>query len=114
MGCCVNNLGRYSHNKEIDTFIMMPDAGTYYVHMEAASGNTFVLDKAVNAAETIKFNVGELNESMIYKFTIQQEDGTNFKVNNCEFFKLQTIINTQIDGCPDLCDDSDDTSGYYS
>lgn len=114
MGCCVNNLGRYSHNKEIDTFIMISETGTYGAHMEAANGNTFVLEKAINAGQTLKFSIGELNESMVYKFTIQKPDGTNLAVNDCEFFKLQTIINTQLDGCPDLCDDSDDTNGYYS
>lgn len=114
MECCVNNLGRYSHNKPIDTFIMVSEDGTYTLLMEAANGNRFALEKELEAGQTITFNIGELNESMIYKFTIQKPDGTNLIVNNCDNFKLQTIINTQINGCPDLCDDSDDTNGYYS
>lgn len=114
MSCCVNNLGRYSHNKEIDTFIVVSEDGTYDVHIEEASGNTFVLSKELDAGQTIKFLVGELNESMVHKFTIQKPDGSNLFVNDCDNFKLQTIINTQLDGCHDPCEDSDDTDGYYS
>ena len=114
MNCCVNNLGRFSHNQVLDTGLLMPDEGDYNIHLEAANGNTFVLTKSLDGTETLKFEIGELNEQMVYTFTIQKPDGTNFSLNVCEKFKLQTLINTQINGCANPCDDSDDTSNYYS
>jgi len=41
---------------------------------------------------------------MVYNFKVGQPDGTNFKKDDCENFRLQTIINTQLDGCSNPCD----------
>lgn len=112
MGCCVNNLGRYSHNEIVDTYVMVPIDGLYKAYMTAANGNTFVLNKELDAGQTLKFDIGELNESMLYDFTIQKPDGTNIVVNACETFRLQTIINTQIDGC-NPCSTDADSGNYY-
>jgi hypothetical protein len=112
--CCSNNLGRFPHNQIIDTGIVTTITGTHIVRLAAANGNTFELRKEIEEPETIKFEIGELNESMEYTFTIEKPDGTFISVSNCETFKLKTIINTQIDGCTNSCDDADPVSPYYN
>lgn len=114
MICCSNNLGRFPHNKQIDTGIVVSDSGDYILRMEAANGNTFELVKTIDSPGNIKIEIGELNENMEYKFTVEKPDESFVSINNCENFKLKTIINTQIDGCTDPCDDSDSDSPYYS
>jgi hypothetical protein len=106
MDCCVNNLGRYPHNKEIDTFILATEQGSHTLYLTDAKGNTFELIKDVEIGEKIKISVGELNENMLYQFKIQQPSGDYISVNDCEKFQLKTIINTQINGCNDPCDNT--------
>lgn len=112
MDCCINNLGRYPHNKEIDTFILATESGTHILYLTDAKGNTFELNKEVEIGEKIKIGIGELNENMLYQFTIQKPSGAYISVNDCEKFQLKTIINTQINGCNNTCDDT--PSGSYS
>ncbi|WP_282787174.1 hypothetical protein [Flavobacterium croceum] len=112
MDCCVNNLGRYPHNKEIDTYLVATEAGEHTLYLTDAKGNTFELIKDVETGETIKIAIGELNENMVYNFTIDKPSGTKISVNDCETFQLKTIINTQINGCTNPCETT--SGGSYS
>lgn len=114
MECCINDLGRFPHNKAIDTGIPVTVVGDYILMMEGSNGNTFELVKTIEEAGNIMIAVGDLNENMDYKFTIEDPDGDLISVNECSNFKLKTILNTQINGCDNGCDDSDDSSSYYS
>lgn len=112
MDCCINDLGRFSHNLKIETGLITTQAGEHYLFMNAATGGTFTLTKSLAIGEQITFDIGQLNESMIYNFKVSQPDGTNFKKDDCENFRLQTIINTQIDGCNNPCETT--SGGSYS
>ncbi len=112
--CCFNNLGRFPHNQIIDLGLLTDQTGVYILRMEAANGNTFELRKEVDEPQNLTIEIGELNENMEYKFTVEKPDGEFISVENCETFKLKTIINTQIDGCTSSCDDTDDVSPYYN
>ena len=57
--------------------------------------------------------MGELNENMGYKFTVEQPDQTLMIENDCENFGIRTIINTQINGCDDTCTNDPNNSHYY-
>lgn len=109
--CCSNNLGKFPHNKPIDTSILL-EPGNYEILMEGANDDQFVIEKEIESSETLKFDIGELNENMTYKFQIRKEDDTFITVNDCTVFKLKTFINTKIDGCTDNCDDADDNGSY--
>ena len=112
--CCSNNLGRFPHNKQIDTALLVSDLGVYILRFRGSDNNTFELEKTIEAPETLKIEIGELNENMTYTFTVEKPDGTLLSLNDCETFKLQTIINNQINGCSNPCDDSDDSEYYPS
>lgn len=109
--CCSNNLGKFPHNKPVDTGILL-DPGTYTILIEGANDDIFELEKEIEAGEKLIFDIGELNENMIYKFQIRKEDDSLYTLNNCTIFKLKTFINTKIDGCTDNCDDADDNGTY--
>lgn len=113
MNCCSNNLGMFPHNKEIDTGILCVIAGTYVINVDSADGNKFAIEQEKEIADKIKFAIGDLNENMEHVFTVTDPNGELIKINDCEFFKLQTYINTRKHECPDNCDDSDNTSYYY-
>lgn len=114
INCCSNNLGRFVHNKEINTGIMVSELGNYILRLRSSDNNTFELIRKIETPDTIRISVGELNENMIYTFTLENPSGNLVKLNDCENFKLQTILNTQINGCVNPCNDSDDTSNYYN
>jgi len=111
MDCCINDLGRFSHNLKIETGVLAAQVGEHYLFMNSATGGTFTLTKSLAIGEEITIEIGQLNESMVYNFKVGQPDGTNLKVDDCENFRLQTIINSQLDGCSDPCDDN--TTPYY-
>ena len=104
MDCCINDLGRFSHNLKIETGLIAAQAGEHYLFMNAATGGTFTLTKSLGVGEEITIEIGQLNESMVYNFKIGQPDGTNLEKDTCENFRLQTIINSQLDGCSNPCD----------
>lgn len=104
MDCCINDLGRFSHNLKIETGLLAEQIGEHYLFMNAATGGTFTLTKSLAIGEEITIEIGQLNESMVYNFKVGQPDGTNFSKDDCENFRLQTIINTQLDGCSNPCD----------
>jgi hypothetical protein len=112
--CCVNNLGRFPHNKQIDTGLVMIESGDYVVLMTAANGNEFELNFTLEGNENIKFDVGVLNENMQYDFQIRKPDDEIYEYNDCPTFRLKTFINTQKDGCANPCDDTDTNDGPYS
>lgn len=111
MECCVNDLGRFSHNEPINTGIQTPQAGDHLLMMVAASGATFALKKNLSTGDDITFNIGDLNETMAYTFKIRLPDGTDYEENDCTTFGIQTLLNSNIDGCSNDCDD--DTNNYY-
>lgn len=111
MDCCINDLGRFSHNLKIETGLIATQAGEHYLFMNAATGGTFTLTKSLAIGEEITIEIGQLNESMVYNFKVGQPDGTNFSKDDCENFRLQTIINSQLDGCNNPCDDN--STDYY-
>ena len=92
---------------------MLMEAGDYKLFFTAANGNTFMLVKNLEEAGTLRIAVGDLNESMVYEFTITKPDGKPSELNGCAVFKLTTIINTQINGCDDACSDTV-SAGPYS
>lgn len=111
MDCCINDLGRFPHNEIINTGIVATQIGDHFLYMNSATGGTFTLVKNVAIGEEITIAIGQLNESMTYNFKVGQPDGTLISVDDCENFKLQTIINSQIDGCSNPCDA--DSPTYY-
>lgn len=112
--CCLNKIGIFPHNEEIKTGIIVDQDGTYRLHMAAANSNTFILNKELTVGSEITFPIGQLNENMAYKFTIEQPDESFYKENDCDLFGIRTIINTQLDGCENTCDDDSNTNNYYS
>jgi len=110
--CCSNNLGRFPHNKQIDTAIMVSDLGDYILRFRGSDNSTFELIKTIEEPGTLNVEIGELNENMTYTFTVEKPDTTLISLNECETFKLTTIINTQLDGCSNPCDNTDDSEIY--
>lgn len=113
MNCCLIKLGVFPHNAVINTGIIATQVGDHLLYMEAASSNKFILTKALQVGDEIKFDIGQLNESMAYNFKVEQPDGTLITQNTCENFNLITIINTQINDCPDNCNPDPDSNNYY-
>lgn len=70
MDCCINDLGRFSHNLKIETGLIATQAGEHYLFMNAATGGTFTLTKSLGVGEEITIEIGQLNESMVYNFKI--------------------------------------------
>lgn len=106
MDCCINDLGRFPHNEIINTGIIAAQVGDHFLYMNAPTGGTFTLVKNLAIGEALTIAIGQLNESMIYNFKVAQPDGALISVADCENFRLQTIINSQIDGCSNPCDAS--------
>jgi hypothetical protein len=112
MECCLNNLGKYPHNKEINTNITAPATGDYVFYFTTSNSNNFSLTINFEVGDKLIIPVSTLNESMVHTFRIEKPDGNFITQNECDVFGLQTIINTQIDGCSNSCDDTDTTTDY--
>ena len=94
--------------------ITASEKGIYIFYLISANGNTFSLKFEFEVGDKLTIPIGKLNENMVYKFTIEKPSGEFITQNDCEKFKIQTIINTQIDGCSNNCDDTDTPNGYYN
>lgn len=111
MECCLNKLGRFPHNQPLKLGINAAQTGKHIFYMTAPTGGRFDLSIDFETGDELIIPVGQLNESMTYKFKIQNPDESFVSVDTCENFELLTFINTQLNGCNEPCDVSPAT--YY-
>lgn len=111
MDCCINDLGKFPHNEPINLGITAPQDGEFIFYMISPTGGRFNLKYNFLTGEDLIIPIETLNESMAYKFKIEQPDGVLMTKDTCENFQLTTIINTQQNGCNDTCDA--DPASYY-
>lgn len=91
MNCCINDLGSYPHNEDIDIYIPASQAGEYI----------FVLFfNGVRIKRSVTFEYYDalvipkpFNEDYTYTLQIIQPDGELLTVNDCENFSFKTYIN---------------------
>lgn len=114
MNCCFNYIGKFPHNKQINTGLIADAAGEYILELTSAGGNSFELTKNFEIGNDITIEIGELNEMMSYDLKVKKPDLSYFETDNCDIYRLQTFINTQLDGCTEPCDDNSDSPSYYN
>lgn len=90
MSCCINNLGAFPHNKNINTGINAAFTGQYKaILFFAGSRITKLFNGVIGQPLTIP---KPFNENYQYKMQIEQPDGELLYYNGCYDFGFKTYI----------------------
>lgn len=100
MSCCLNDLGSFPHNRDINTGLAANGAGVYELRFTGPNYSKFSKYIAFSDTEDIIIPAGILNEDFQYTLEIFKPDGTNLLVDECQYFGLRTFIN--IVSCDDI------------
>lgn len=117
MNCCKTYLGQFFHNADINTGLVADFDGTYIFLFEFNGTIVSVKVEDVEAGDDLIVPQGQLNESYLYNFTIQDPNG-DLVLNpddDCPNFSLKTIININSECNGNPCNDPDpnnDTPEY--
>lgn len=103
MSCCNNYIGKFAHNEDIQTGIIANATGEFIFKFDyLGNGFNIVVDGVVDEELVIPF--GTLNENFTYHFTVEDPNGDNLEIYDCEDFSLKTFIN--LTPCLNVCDTS--------
>ncbi len=101
MDCCVNNLGSFPHNADINTGLFATQNGVYKIHLQYVGG---IITKRITLSVNDPVIIERpFNESYLYKFTIEKPDRTLLSVDDCTNFSLKTYVDTS-EPCEDSCE----------
>lgn len=100
MSCCLNKLGSFPHNKDINTGIEAPASGMYELMFTGPNFTRFTKYLTFAASDDIVIPEGILNEDMTYSLVITKPDGDLLEVDACSNFSLTTYVNKVV--CDEL------------
>jgi hypothetical protein len=98
MSCCINNLGAFPHNKDLNTGINSAFTGQYKAILFFAGVRITRLFNGVIGSPLIIPK--PFNEMYQYKMQIEQPDGSILVHNGCSDFVFKTYISMDLE-CPD-------------
>lgn len=101
MSCCLNDLGSFPHNEDINTGIAAPASGLYRLRFAGVNYSKFTKYLNFDAGDDIVIPSGTLNEDAVFTLNIIKPDGSAYSENDCENFSITTFINKV------ACDDVD-------
>lgn len=93
MSCCLNDLGSFPHNKDINTGVEASVSGMHCLSFEGPNFSKFSKYVSCESGEDIVIPQGTLNEDFTYNFTIAKPDGTLYSADDCSNYALKTFIN---------------------
>ena len=94
---CLNKLGDFPHNTNVDTNIPLTGGVNYELDLKDSKGCRRIefINPLINTNLTI--NKDWLNENMSYTFMLYDITNDTFiKVNDCENFQFTTFINNSV------------------
>lgn len=101
MSCCVNDVGSFPHNQDINTGIPVTVSGKYVVEMEFAGAKSI---KELNIIAPSVITIPKpFNEDYTYKFKVRGPSGY-VSMDGCEEFTLKTYVAILETVC-DVCDE---------
>lgn len=101
MSCCVNNLGTFPHNQDINTGIPISVSGNYVVEMEYLG--TVLYKRLSIIAPSVVTIPKPFNENYTYKFKVRGPNGY-VSMSGCEEYTLKTFVETSEKAC-DACEE---------
>jgi hypothetical protein len=105
MDCCVNNLGEFPHNADIDTGIIALVDGEYTLKLDIG-GSSIIKKVTPGIGENIVI-ARPFNENFTYKLTIKDPNGDLVEEDECSNFSFKTFV-AITPPCPEPdCEDED-------